>query len=356
MNYVISPHDDDAALFCGITCIRERPTVIVVTDSYVQPARGDVGCSAEERAAETRRAHDILGCPTLRLGLHDDTLTREQVQEALGRVLPPQVQATIYVPALEGGHEHHDMVAQAAANVFGPEKLSCYSTYSKLSQYRDADLHPVGTNEIEWTREEYDKKLEALRCYESQWRVNRPHFQAVLGRSEWLSGYRRVHLGCGNQLKSGWLNIDWCRPCKPSHDAEFVQADCSMDVLTNIAGEHTTDYVFSEDFLEHVPSDRRVHVINQCWAVLREGGVMEHYVPNAGSRNDYGSPTHLSHWNLQIFDHFDVDSYRWKKDRCFEGIVGGFRRISADLLNWQAEEDGVSRAQSIRVRYRAVAC
>lgn len=354
MNYLLSPHDDDAALYAAITCLRVKPLIVIVTDSYVQPARGEVGCSAEERAEETRKANAILGCPTFRLGLHDGDLTRENVEKALADTIPTQA-VGIYAPALEGGHPHHDIVAQAAANVFGRDNLSCYSTYSKLSQYREADLQPVGTNEIEWTREEYDLKLKALACYESQIRVNRPHFDAVLGRSEWLSGYRRVHLGCGNELKAGWLNIDWCSPCKNASGAEFIKADCSLDVLTNIAGEHETDYVFSEDFLEHVPPDRRVHVINQCWAVLREGGIMEHYVPNAGSKNDYGSPTHLSHWNLQTFDHFDVESYRWKKDRCFEGIVGGFKKVSADLLNWQVEEDGVSRAQSLRVRYRAVA-
>jgi hypothetical protein len=97
-------------------------------------------------------------------------------------------------------------------------------------------------------------------------------------------------------------------------------------------------------------------VINEIYRVLVPNGVMEHYVPNAGSRNAYGSPSHLSHWNLQTFEHFDVDSHRWAKDRGFEGIVGGFRKVSADLLNWQVEEDGVKRAQSLRVRYRKVAC
>ena len=350
MNYLLSPHDDDAALFAAFTCLRERPTVVVAADSYVQPARGEVGCSAAERAEETARASAVLGCPVLRIGLRDDDLTVGQVKQALYHL--PDVE-TIYAPALEGGHPQHDLVALAAVDVFGPAALRCYSTYARLSQYSAADLFPVGTTEIEWTRPEYDLKQRALACYTSQQRVNLMHFQAVEGRSEWLSGFARLHLGCGERLWPGWDNVDRHPPAETAGSA-FVQCDLAAEPLP--MEDASVDYVFSEDLLEHLPPDRRVFVMDEIHRVLVPGGVMEHYVPNAGSRNDYGSPSHLSHWNLQTFEHFDVESHRWAKDRAFEGIRGGFRKVSTELLNWQTEEDGVRRAQSLRVRYRKVAC
>lgn len=349
MNYLISPHDDDAALFAAVTCLREQPTVVVVTDSYVQPARGEAGCSASERAAETAEAHAILGCETVRLGLRDDDLHLRDIAQALTALCDVD---TVYVPALEGGHPQHDLVANAAARVFPPAQLRCYSTYAKLSQYCDADLQPVGTTEIEWTRPEYDLKQRALACYVSQHRVNPMHFAAVEGRSEWLSGFRRLHLGCGTRVWPGWLNVDRYVPAEPH--ADFAPCDIAKERLP--LDDASIDYVFSEDVLEHLPPDRRVAVMNEIHRVLVPGGLMEHFVPNAGSRNDYGSPTHLSHWCLQTFDHFDRDSYRWAKDRHFEGITCGFTKVSADLLNWIVEEDGVKRAQSLRVRYRKVAC
>lgn len=347
---LISVHDDDSVLFAGITCARERPTVVVVADSYVQPARGEIGCSAEERADETARAHAVLGCETIRLGLRDDALTFDAVCEAL-KTVPNE--ETVYAPALEGGHPQHDMVALAAEKVFGWPRLKCYSTYAKLSQYRPVDLQPVGTTEIEWTRPEYELKQRALAYYGSQIRVNPMHFQAVENRSEWLSGFKRLHLGCGTRIWPGWINIDRYGST-PEQGAEFTQCDVVVNPLP--LEDASVDYVFSEDFLEHLPPDRRVAVMNEIHRVLVPDGVMEHYVPNAGSRNDYGSPTHLSHWCLQTFDHFDCDSYRWAKDRAFEGISGGFRKVSAELLNWKVEEDGVKRAQSLHVRYRKVAC
>lgn len=352
MNYLLSPHDDDAALFAAITCLRERPTVIVVADSYVQPARGEVGCSAEERAAETAAAHEVLGCETIRLGLRDDDLTLEGVRERLAELHALSGDGTVYTPALEGGHAQHDLVTRAAAQTFGPDALRCYSTYAKLSQYRDADLQPFGTTEVEWTRPEYELKQRALMCYVSQHRVNPAHFAAVDGRSEWLSGYRRLQLGCGARIWPGWFNVDRSVPAAPVPG--FAPCDVGREPLP--LDDASVDYVFSEDFLEHLPPDRRVAVMNEIYRVLVPRGVMEHYVPNAGSRNDYGSPSHLSHWNLQTFEHFDVESHRWAKDRSFEGVTCGFKKVSADLLTWLVEDDGVKRAQSLRVRYRAVPC
>jgi SAM-dependent methyltransferase len=238
----------------------------------------------------------------------------------------------------------------AAATIFGKERLRCYSTYAKLSQYYQPDLRPVGTTEVEWTRPEYELKQRALAYYASQLRVNAIHFRAVEGQSEWLSGYQRLHLGCGTRVWPGWINID--RVGWMNLGDAFRRCDVAKEFLP--ISDASIDYVFSEDFLEHLPPDRRVFVMNEIYRVLVPGGVMEHYVPNAGSRNDYGSPTHLSHWCAQTFDHFDADSYRWEKDRRFEGITCGFKKVSADLLNWQIEEDGVKRAQSLRVRYRAV--
>lgn len=350
MNYLLSPHDDDSVLYAGLTCIRERPTVVVVADSYVQPARGEVGCSAEERAKETRRAHAVLGCDTVRLGLRDDALTVEDVQMALSQFSDAD---TVYVPALEGGHPHHDLVALAAARVFQPDRLRCYSTYEKLSQYLPVDLQPVGTTEVEWTRDEYACKQAALDYYASQRRINGIHFEAVEGRSEWLSGYDRLHLGCGERVWPGWINVD---RHVPSNRGEAIFARCDVTKSRLPLNDASVDYVFSEDFLEHIPPGKCVAVMNEIHRVLVPGGVMEHYVPNAGSRNDYGSPSHLSHWNRQTFEHFDVDSHRWAKDRAFEGIRCGFTKVSSDLLNWQVEDDGVKRAQSLRVRYRAVPC
>lgn len=177
MNLVLSPHDDDSVLFCAFTCIRERPLVVIVTDSYIQPQRGEIGCEASLRADETIEACKILHCPVVRLGIRDDSITEEALVKALGRFSGFD---TVYAPALQGGNPHHDIVSHAARVFNG--RVRYYTTYSKQALYTE------GETEIKPTEEELNKKYKALECYQSQLRLDstRPHFEAILGRSEWL--------------------------------------------------------------------------------------------------------------------------------------------------------------------------
>jgi len=157
---------------------------------------------------------------------------------------------------------------------------------------------------------------------------------------------KKVYLGAGKDHQAGYINVDIF---------PFEGIDIVADVTKGLPfKDNEMDYVFSQDFMEHLPPESKVFVINEIWRVLRPGGIMEHLIPNAGSRNDFGYPSHLSHWNLQQFEHFDVDSYRYKKDRDYEGFIGGFRKITAELVNIQEEEGGFRKAQSIHVVYRKV--
>ncbi len=177
---VVSPHDDDAALFIAFTCLRLKPDIAVVLDSYIQPKRGEVGCSVGERAEETERANEILGCPTIRLGLRDDTATEDDIGRSLQYL---EGYDTVYIPALQGGNIHHDMIHRACRKVFKGEIIE-YTTYTKT------ELWTKGETEVIPTQEELEIKTEALNCYKSQIRINRPHFDAVLGKNEWLNGYK----------------------------------------------------------------------------------------------------------------------------------------------------------------------
>lgn len=340
---IISPHDDDSILFTGILAQRTKAIHVIVTDSYLQPLRGEAGCSAEERARETAEACKILGCSYGRLKIPDNEITEEKVLSAFEK-LELMLADVVYAPAVQGGNPHHDIVARAAMQMFHGQLVQ-YTTYTP------GQLYTTGTQEIIPTPEEMQRKIQALSCYQSQLRLNstRPHFDAVLGKSEWLIARtdKRLHLGCGDKYREGWVNVDRCRD---------VKADHYFDVAHYIDFDSDSfDYVYSEDFLEHLPPERTVAVMNEICRVLKPGGMMEHFVPFAGSRNSFGSPSHLSFWNRLTFEHFNVESDRYKKDRKFEGVIGGFEKVRSELVNWQVEEDGVRRAQSIHVKYRKVA-
>lgn len=152
-----------------------------------------------------------------------------------------------------------------------------------------------------------------------------------------------VYLGAGKHRLDGWIHVD-------KHPYEGIDVVC--DVTKGLPFEDSTvDRIYTQDFMEHLPPESKVPVINEMWRVLKNGGTMEHYIPNAGSRNDFGSPTHLSHWNLQQFEHFDIDSYRYEIDHEYEGTVAKFRKVFAELVNFNKEDN---MYQSIHVRYTAI--
>jgi LmbE family N-acetylglucosaminyl deacetylase len=177
-NLLFSAHDDDQALYSSFLCIRKRPLVVLCTDSFIQPLRGDMGCSAEERAKETEEACKILDCEVIRLGIRDDQISDALFRSALEQGFDPNEK--VYLPALQGGNFAHDIVSRVGSEFF--RDVTYYATYSKGEHFS-----PIGEPVIP-TEEELALKNRALDCYQSQISLasTRPHFEAVRGQPEYL--------------------------------------------------------------------------------------------------------------------------------------------------------------------------
>jgi predicted SAM-dependent methyltransferase len=155
----------------------------------------------------------------------------------------------------------------------------------------------------------------------------------------------KIELGCGKAKHEGFIGVD---------SFPFDGVDIIADITEKLPFEdNSVDHVYTQDVLEHIPQDKKISLMNEIWRILKHDGIMEHYVPNAGSRNDFGSPSHISHWNLQQFEHLDIDSYRYRVDHDYEGFNGAFQKVLAEEVNWQ-DEYGIKIPQSIHVIYRAV--
>src|SRR3990167_567940 len=124
----IIPHEDDESLFLAYTLIREKPLVLICTESYIQPNRGDIGCSAEERREETINAMGLLKCPVVFLGIKDTELTPELLKERLKPFVDLGFEK-VYAPAIQGGNPQHDIIGSVARYVF--PSITRYTTYTK---------------------------------------------------------------------------------------------------------------------------------------------------------------------------------------------------------------------------------
>jgi LmbE family N-acetylglucosaminyl deacetylase len=174
---LLSPHCDDEALFCSYSLMRLRPLVVICTESWIQYERGDISCDAETRRKETIAAMKLIGCPVVFLGIKDTELTEDILRERLKGFNPE----TIYVPAIQGGNPHHDIVGKVGLELFG-KACERYTTYS------NTELYTTGGWEIRPTHTEMELKNRMLDCYVSQINLpsTAPHFTAVRNKSEWL--------------------------------------------------------------------------------------------------------------------------------------------------------------------------
>lgn len=176
MKLFLAPHSDDETLFGAFTLMREKPLVVVVTDSWIQFFRGE-NIMADQRWSETVEAMKILGCPVIRLGIRDDVIDEWSVKDKLSRFANFE---RIYTPAVQGGNPHHDLIGEVTKYLFG-SRATQYATYDKESLYTQGNL------EIVPTPEEIELKDKALACYVTQLNLEatKPHFEAVKGQSEW---------------------------------------------------------------------------------------------------------------------------------------------------------------------------
>lgn len=81
----------------------------------------------------------------------------------------------------------------------------------------------------------------------------------------------RLHLGCGENLLTGWVNIDERR----------APGVTTWDLRQKLPlSEASVDFIFAEHFIEHVDLSHGVAVLAQCRALLRRGGVLRLSTPD----------------------------------------------------------------------------
>jgi len=83
-----------------------------------------------------------------------------------------------------------------------------------------------------------------------------------------------LHLGCGPNTLSGWLN---CDIAQYNEDVVFLDAGEQLPF-----SDGSFDYVFSEHMIEHVPLSHALALLKEIWRVLKLGGVVRIATPDLG--------------------------------------------------------------------------
>jgi SAM-dependent methyltransferase len=120
----------------------------------------------------------------------------------------------------------------------------------------------------------------------------------------------KLHLGCGRDIRSGWVNIDSVALPGVDHvidldDAPVLPFD--DDSVTHIEGSHVIEHL-------HHP----LPLMAELWRVAGPGCVAVFRTPYGSSDDADEDPTHVRRVFLQSWDYFAQPNY-WRADYGYRG-------------------------------------
>lgn len=176
----LAPHNDDETLFGSFLIQQHQPRVVVCLRSIKQQHVTFV-----ERELETAAACRELGVGYEQWDYRDTYPDWERVGARMAALDEQENPQAVFAPApawgLNGhsyfnsdityGALHHDFVGHLALEVFGPDRVVGYTTYTRY------EGRTLGV-EVVPTGRQVEGKLRALACYRSQIEDPgcRPHF------------------------------------------------------------------------------------------------------------------------------------------------------------------------------------
>jgi bacillithiol biosynthesis deacetylase BshB1 len=172
----IAAHRDDVELTCGGTLI--KAVALGRTTAVIDLTRGELGTrgSAELRGEEADRAAQVMGLTAREnLGLPDGGVLNSPETRAKLAVAIRQFAPTVVIaPSIRGKHPDHTMSSQLirdACFAAGLRKLEPQVPAHRPRKvihclaYREDNVKPTFVVDI---TETFEKKLEAVKCYSSQ--------------------------------------------------------------------------------------------------------------------------------------------------------------------------------------------
>jgi len=153
-----------------------------------------------------------------------------------------------------------------------------------------------------------------------------------------------VDIGCGENVQAGFVGMDK-RPLETVdvvHDAEvfpwpFEDGEASVVMMSH--------------FVEHVKPWFQIDLINECWRILEDNGLLLIATPYGGSFRYNQDPTHCSPWNEATVEYFVEGTplfqvYKpkpWKMEKRTWYVLGdlevALRKIGGEKTNGSLETE-----------------
>jgi len=180
----------------------------------------------------------------------------------------------------------------------------------------------------------------------------------------------KVHLGCGPEFKSGWVNVDLILqpvPAGLAADTMCIRYDLRSGTLP--LDNESCVLFYSSHFMEHMEYEDGVRLMRDCYRALQPGGIFRAGLPHfrkmfrayLDADERYFDLIDLRQWlpgrpaeTYSLVDHVNLGVYQWGEHKCVydeEKICLLLRHIgfsSADIVPYQ---EGLDPGSELRQRY-----
>ena len=109
---------------------------------------------------------------------------------------------------------------------------------------------------------------------------------------------RKLHIGCGGHTLHGWLNTDLF-PELPT----IARLDATQPFPFQ---DEVFDYIFTEHMIEHISYPQALHMLRECYRVLRKDGTIRVSTPNFAFLVDLYKPSKSDSQKRYIKENTDL--------------------------------------------------
>ena len=197
--------------------------------------------------------------------------------------------------------------------------------------------------------------------------ISRMRFRALRTKKD-----LKVHLGCGADIRPGWINIDlgltpWSGVnTSPRHGATVIKHDLRRGLPLEA---DSCDFIYSSHFFEHLEYRYGLKLMRDCYRVLRPGGIFRAALPNfrggfdAYLRGDYKYVELINIFEVlpdvepgteTLVDHINYGVYQHGEHKCIydeEKFMLVLRRIGFNSVSTSSYQEGIDPDDPVRQRY-----
>lgn len=132
---------------------------------------------------------------------------------------------------------------------------------------------------------------------------------------------KKLNLGCGNDIRKGWLNVDRESMLGVDFLADLSRPGCLADLPEN----HFEDIEMSH-ILEHIPEP--LPLLEEIWRVAAPNANLYIKVPHGAHDMAFADPQHVRQYFPASFQFFSQPAYK----RADYGYRGDWETVEVSLL------------------------